>query len=461
MKSFSERNPMISGIIGLALTATIVVLGLQFKTLFVDTGKSHSAYFADAGALRSGAKVQVSGAEVGEVSGVELDGSVARVRFTVSDSIRLGDRTEAAIKSDTLLGTKIVEVLPRGEGQLSQTIPLERTRSPYQLPDALGDLTSTINDLKTDQLSESLATLSHTFQNTPPALKAAVEGLGRVSQTLNNRDQQLRSLLINANKATTVLAERTDQIVSLIGDANALLAQLLTESSALDSISGHLSQLSQQLVGLIAENREQLKPALEKLDGVLSIVDDRKDKVQQSIKLLNAYALSLGESVSSGPFFNAYIANLVPGEWIQPFIDAAFSDLGLDPNTKLPSELTDPQTGQKATPALPVPFPRTGQGGDPRLTIPDAITGNPGDQQCGPPGVPLPGPGCYPYREPPPPGPPGGPPPGPPAPAPPGMVQTTEPTPAPVFVPAPNEAGQAPTSQEPLPGSPTGVGGMP
>ena len=138
--------------------------------------------------------------------------------------------------------------------------------------------------------------------------------------------------------------------------------------------------------------------------------------MQDSIKRLNSYAMSLGESVSSGPFFNAYVANLLPGQFLQPFIDAAFSDLGLDPNVLLPSELTDPQTGQAATPALPVPYPRTGQGGEPRLTVPDAITGNPGDRPCGPPGVPLPGPGCYPYREPPPAPPPGGPPPGPPLP---------------------------------------------
>ena len=61
-------------------------------------------------------------------------------------------------------------------------------------------------------------------------------------------------------------------------------------------------------------------------------------------------------------------------------------------NVLLPSQLSDPQTGQPATPALPMPYPRTGQGGEPRLTLPDAITGNPGDQGCGPPGVPLPGP---------------------------------------------------------------------
>ena len=81
----------------------------------------------------------------------------------------------------------------------------------------------------------------------------------------------------------------------------------------------------------------------------------------------------------SGPFFKAYVANLLPGQFMQPFIDAAFSDLGLDPNVLLPSQLTDPQVGQPATPPLPVPYPRTGQGGEPSLNLPDAITGKPGD----------------------------------------------------------------------------------
>ncbi|MGV0800526.1 mammalian cell entry protein, partial [Mycolicibacterium elephantis] len=198
---------------------------------------------------------------------------------------------------------------------------------------------------------------------------------------------------------------RADQIAGLVRDTNALLAQLRTQSAALDQIWGNISAVSKQLKAFISENRAQLKPALDKLNGVLEIVDDRKERLQQAIKLINTYVMSLGESLSSGPFFKAYVANLLPGQFVQPFVDAAFSDLGLDPATLLPSELTDPQIGQPGTPALPMPYPRTGQGGEPRLTLPDAITGKPGDPR-------------YPYREPPPPPPPGGPPPGPPAPQP-------------------------------------------
>ncbi|AGL27420.1 hypothetical protein J113_13575 [Mycobacterium tuberculosis CAS/NITR204] len=159
--------------------------------------------------------------------------------------------------------------------------------------------------------------------------------------------------------------------------------------------------MAEQLRGFIAENRQQLRPALDKLNGVLAIVENRKERVRQAIPLINTYVMSLGESLSSGPFFKAYVVNLLPGQFVQPFISAAFSDLGLDPATLLPSQLTDPPTGQPGTPPLPMPYPRTGQGGDPRLRC-RAITGNPGDPR-------------YPYRPEPPAPPPGGPPPGPPA----------------------------------------------
>jgi len=404
MKSFEERNPLTIGAIGVVLIVGVVLAALNYSKLpLLNHNKDYSAYFAESGGLLAGAAVQVSGFQVGTVDRITLDGPRVLVSFNLDKNIQIGDRTEAAIKTKSLLGAKILEVTPRGDGTLTETIPIDRTTSPYQLPDALGDLSATINGLNTDQVSDSLAVLADTFKDTPPDVKIAVAGVTRFSATLNARDAQLRTLLTNANKATGVLAQHGDQVVTLIANSNALLLQLESQSDALEQVSGNISALTQQIKGFITENRSTLKPALDKLNGVLTIIDDRKAALQDSIKLLNAYSMSLGESVSSGPFFKAYLSNLLPGQFMQPFVDAAFSDLGLDPATLSPSQRVDPQTGQPATPALPVPYPRTGQGGEPRLTLPDAITGKPDDPR-------------YPYREPPPQPPPGGPPPGPPAP---------------------------------------------
>lgn len=403
MKFFSERNPLLIGAVGAVIIAAVTVSALQYDKLpFSQTGKEYSAYFTEIGGLTSGAPVQVSGYRVGQVSSIAIDGAQVLVRFKIDDSVRLGDRSEAAIKAKTTLGAKVLAITPRGSGQLSVPIPTERTTPPYQLPDALGDLAQTISGLNTKQISDSLATLAETFSHTPRSLREAVVATGRFADTLNKRDTQLQSLLANANKATAVLADRTDQVVGLIADTNAMLLQLKSQSAALDSISNNVSALARQVSGFVADNRQQLHEALDKLNSVIGIVQKNKQAVQKSIKMLNDYEMSLGEAASAGPFFKGYIANLLPGQLMQPFIDAAFSDLGLDPNVLLPSQLSDPQTGQRATPPLPVPYPRTGQGGEPRLTLPDAITGNPGDPR-------------YPYREPQPAPPPGGPPPGPPA----------------------------------------------
>ena len=431
MKRFSERNPLLICAVGVSLTVAVPLAALNYDKLpLVNQNRHYSGYFADAGGLISGAAVEVSGMRVGRVESLTLDGPRVLVKFNLDNHIHLGERTEAAIKTKSLLGAKVIDVIPRGDGEQSDPIPLQRTQSPYQLPDALGDLTATISGLNTDQLSQSLGVLSETFKDTPPHLKVAVEGVERFSQTLDERDAQLRKLLANANKVTGVLAQRSDQVVGLITDTNTLLAQLLSESHALDQISINLSAMFGQIKGLIAENRDTLKPALDKFNDVLSILDNHKEKVQEAIKRLNAVVMQLGETISSGPFFKGYIVNLLPGQFMQPFVDAAFSDLGLDPATLLPSQRSDPQVGQRATPPLPVPYPRTGQGGEPNRTLPDAITGTPGDPR-------------YPYREPLPAPPPGGPPPGGPA-LPPTMQSPPRPTR--VYVPAPNEVGPAPNT---------------
>ncbi|QLL07554.1 MCE family protein [Mycobacterium vicinigordonae] len=443
MRPFADRSPFIIGLVGMLLCVVIAGATLNYDKLpFVTTDKQYSAFFAEAGGLKVGAPVEVAGYRIGSVKSISLDGARVLVKFAIDKDVHLGSRSEANIRTKTLLGAKLLQITTLGDGELTAPIPIERTKAPYQLPDALGDLTRTISGIDTGTMTNALATLSETFRDTPPELKEAVDGVARFAQTLDARDAQLRSLLANASKATHVLSERTDQLVGLVGSTNALLIELRSQSVAVDNISANLSAFARQLKAFINENQTSLRPALDKLNGVLTLVDNRKDRIQQAVKYLNQYALSLGEVVGSGPFFKAYIVNLLPGQFIQPFIDAAFSDLGLDPNVLLPSHRTDPQTGQPATPPLPVPYPRTGQGGAPRLTLPDAITGNPGDPR-------------YPYREPLPAPAPGGPPPGPPAPAAPGPGSTPEPTPSPVYHPAPNEV--PPPGAPPVPG-PTGGG---
>src|ERR1700740_2180573 len=199
MKSFSERNPMIIGTVGIVAVAGVVLAAPNYQKLpFLNQGKDVSAYFVDAGGLRTGNAVEVSGYPVGRVSSIELDGPGVLVKFKVGKTVRLGDRTEVAIKIKGLLGSKLLDLMPRGPGQLAGPVPIDRTISPNQQPDALSDVATTIRGLHTDQLSESLATRAQTFADIPPDLRNAVQGVARFAQTLDERDGQLGGLLDNA-----------------------------------------------------------------------------------------------------------------------------------------------------------------------------------------------------------------------------------------------------------------------
>ncbi|OBJ11836.1 mammalian cell entry protein [Mycobacterium colombiense] len=363
------------GVMGTVILACVTVVAFQYNKLpFIKNTDDYAAYFSEAGGIKPGNTVRVSGTGVGRVSDLRLEGTKVRVGFTVHKGVELGDRTEAAIKTETILGAKMLELTPRGNGQLSGTIPLERTTSPYELPDALGDLTTTISGLDTAQLSTALTTLADTLKATPTNLRPALEGVARFSDTLNGRDAQLRSLLGNANKVSTVLSKRSQQIAGLVANSNALLAALLDERDSLDALMNNLTAVSHQISGLVNDNRTQLKPALDKLNGVLDILDNRKEDIQKTLPKFKRYAMSFGECLGSGPFFKAYVANLVPGQIGGPVLDADMYDRFLDPNQKLPSEAVDPPTGTPPVPPENAPVPLWSQPPSPPPSTPPIRT---------------------------------------------------------------------------------------
>jgi phospholipid/cholesterol/gamma-HCH transport system substrate-binding protein len=375
IKPLGRRSPVMIGVMGAGIVALVTIAAFQYDKLpFVKNTDDYAAYFSEAGGIKPGSTVRVSGMGVGRVSDIRLEGTKVRVGFTVRKTIQLGDRTEAAIKTETILGSKMLELTSRGEGKLTGTIPLERTHSPYDLPDALGDLTSTISGLDTAQLSSALTTLANTFKETPTNLRPALEGVARFSDTLNSRDAQLRSLLGNANKVSAVLGRRSQQIGGLVANSNALLAALLDERDSLDALMNNLTAVSHQISGLVNDNRTQLKPALDKLNGVLEILDNRKEDIQNTLPKFKRYAMSFGECLGSGPFFKAYVANLVPGQIGGPILDADMYDRFLDPNQKLPSESVDPPTGTPPVPPENAPVPLWSQPPSPPPSTPPVRT---------------------------------------------------------------------------------------
>lgn len=317
-----------TGVIGVVVIAMVVIVALQIDRVpYLSTLSSYRVYFDDAGGLVSGDKVVVSGIEVGKVGSITLattdDGPKAKVEFSMNDTVVVPSTSQALIKTDTLLGRRSLTIVPRAGGKWlrpGQAIPNRNTVAPYSLTDALSDATDSIADTDTDKLAKALDTTADAFSGTSPQVRDAVNGVARLSKSIADRDNALRSLFAKSKTVSGVLGERSTQIDGLLTEANALFGELQTRRAAIATLITGTRDVAAQISGFIDDNNAQLTPVLEKLNKVVAILQDNSTDIGKSLDKLGPYANSLGEAVSSGPYFSSFVGVPTIGDVTATFL---------------------------------------------------------------------------------------------------------------------------------------------
>ncbi|MFC6089249.1 MCE family protein [Saccharothrix sp. BKS2] len=310
----TERNPITVGIVSLTVIALLVLAALNSDDLpIVGGGTTYSAEFTEAAGLIESNEVRVAGVKVGKVTGVELAGDRVRVSFKVKDAW-LGDRSTATIRIKTLLGQKFLALDPQGEQPLDPgtPIPRERTLSPYDVQEAFNGLATTVGQIDTEQLATSFRVLSETLQGSADSVRGALDGLAALSKTISSRDEQLARLLANTNQVTETLSDRNEQFERLLADGNLLLGELRKRRDAISALLDGTRALSRELTGLVADNQAQLRPALEQLDRVTTVLQRNQDTLERSLNLLAPFYRVLANTLGNGRWFDVYICGLLP-----------------------------------------------------------------------------------------------------------------------------------------------------
>jgi phospholipid/cholesterol/gamma-HCH transport system substrate-binding protein len=320
VKPFRERNPVVVGAVGLAVLVGMLVGAFQLDQIAALTGRTYRAAFSDASGLVPGNEVRVAGVRVGKVTAVELargESPHVRVGFRLDDDgVRLGRETGATIRIKTVLGQKYLALTPAGPGKLRENaeIPLSRTASPFDVVQAVTGLAGTLDEIDTTQLAAAFTTLTETFADTPQSVNASLTGLSRLSQTVAARDAELRTLLARARTVTEVLANRDKEFQALVADGEKLLAEVSRRRDAIHNLLVGTNELATQLSGLVADNREQLEPALRQLRDVVGILQRNRDNLERTLKEMAPFVYAFANVVGSGRWFDSYVEGLV-----QPF----------------------------------------------------------------------------------------------------------------------------------------------
>ena len=228
MRTLEGSDRVRNGLMGILILLLVIGVGQSFASvpvLFAEP--TYYAQFSDTGGLSGGDKVRIAGVDVGEVRSMEIDGDKVKIGYTLGGT-QIGTDSRAAIRTDTILGRKNMEIEPRGTEVLraNGVLPLGQTTTPYQIYDAFFDVTKAASGWDTETVKRSLNVLSETIDQTYPHLSAALDGVARFSDTIGKRDEQIKELLANANKIAGVLGNRSEQINALLTNAQSLLGAI-------------------------------------------------------------------------------------------------------------------------------------------------------------------------------------------------------------------------------------------
>ncbi|HZC70521.1 MAG TPA: MCE family protein [Jatrophihabitans sp.] len=325
-RSFSSRNPTPIGAIGLVFLLVLVLAAFNASKLpLIGGGTTYAAYFKEAVNLNTGDDVRIAGIKVGKVQSVSVSEPVrgpdgrwpcprpgcVKATFTVKNGF-VGDESTVDIKLKTLLGAKYLNINSTGtEGQdSSNTIPMWRTTTPYDIYPAFENLTRTVNQINTKSLAQSFQVLAQDFQGTPDEVRPVLTGLSRLSNTIASRDQQLHDLLAAANTVTGTLAARDRDLTKLIRDGNLLLQMLNDRRDAIHALLINTQTLSAQLRGLVADNEKTIGPLLDSLDKILNLLKKNQDSLDRGLSLLGPFYRVFTNVIGNGRWFDNYIQNL-------------------------------------------------------------------------------------------------------------------------------------------------------
>jgi virulence factor Mce-like protein len=305
------------GLVALTMAA-VVVAGLLLARTAGFGYTRYEAEFAQAAQLRVGDNVSIAGISVGEVRSVALAGDRILVGLRVRDDIKLGAQTRAAIKLTTILGSRYVELRPRGQQPLhDKMIRLNYTEVPYDLQALLADSTSTFEQVDADRLASALTVLAKQLDGLPAALPQAMTNLKKLSGIIAERRDQIGTLLEASATLTDTLHRQQANLGQLVFQGRDLLAEFVSRQASFRQLMSSLTKLVDLLSKVVIADRPAFEKLLNDLRELTAMASDNDALFRNMLQTLPIPIRNLTNATGSAPALEFYPSNgMLVDDWM-------------------------------------------------------------------------------------------------------------------------------------------------
>lgn len=289
------------------LLGIFVVVGVILFTLAVyfigneenifGNNRELKSIFTQVSGLQTGNNVRFAGVTVGTVSGIEiLSDTAILVDMSIDgETFRLIKKNSvAAVNSDGLVGSMIVDILPGEEGP---AVPVES-----------GDTIKSMNSAST---TEMLSTLSATntnaaqlSENLLEITREILEGEGILGELLKNQEmamdlKQSIANLENSSREAFNSVNRFNELLSEVNMDESVMGVLLKDTASAQKITGIINSLeeSSEELSSITSNLEEFSRNLNDGEGALN-------HITQDTTLVNDLNSTIENMEAAGKNFN-------------------------------------------------------------------------------------------------------------------------------------------------------------
>lgn len=309
MKPLAARDPFRIGLVAIAVGA-LLLAGIGLLSVVNFGTRTYTAVLAQTAGLRAGEDVDVHGVPVGKVTGVALDGDVVKVRFVVKKGIELGRTTSAEVRVATLLGTHYLAVKPGGTGRLD-TIPLSRTRVPFNLQDVLERGSGALEQLDPDLLAQALTEMSKTLSASSENIGPALTGVARLSDVIRKRGDQTAQLLAAARSVSDQLSASSGDIVGLMQQANLVIGEITKRRQAIHTLLTETTTLTRNLTAVVQQTKADMRPAFRQLHAVQTTLRQQDATLKGVLDTLAPASRYVANALGNGPWADLWLKDPV------------------------------------------------------------------------------------------------------------------------------------------------------
>lgn len=249
------RSPRVTIALAIVLAITLIGgIGAAARPLWSSPLSTRLvAYFDNSTGVYPGDDVLILGVRVGKIQTIEPQPQRARIAFTVDRKYHIPADVRAVIISPQLVTARAIQLAPAYTGgpQISDNavIPQDRTAVPVEY----------------DDLRAQLQKLSQSLQPAQPGQPSPLGAfINTAADNLRGEGGQIRTAIIQLSQAVSEFGDHSDDVFGTVKDLSVLVSALQSSTTLMRTLNTNFSAVT----GLLANDPDEVGRAIADLDAV-------------------------------------------------------------------------------------------------------------------------------------------------------------------------------------------------